>query len=523
MFRTTMELFLASILLLAAELGWGAESAAGRQSPAGRELSRGLAEIIYEPSHVRTEKIAEWESLQYGMFIHFGMNTFVQQEIALGDAPPTAYAPTELDVDQWVRVAKDAGMKYAVLTAKHTSGFCLWDSKVQWQGKEYDYDVGSSGNKTDVVAEFMKACRKYGIKPGFYYCIMDHHNSFKEVVWDSRKAVTTEYFELVRGHLTELLRNYPGIYEIWLDIPLHLSQPERNVLYALVKGISRDCFVLFNGHAGRQGVEVPDQAWPADLLNSERETSRGARPYDPWHTKNGRKYYLPEETCDTMTPSWFWFPNEAPRPVQDLHQLYSTCRRKGINLLLNVGPDKRGKIPQDRADRLMELKRAIDNPALVGPRKPLIAFDQGGYGKWISKDATYEASSADPKWSANEKKLLSGEDYDGGYACHTKEEDNPFIIIDLKRSALVKGIEIVNRTDMVPERARTLTVWLSQDKKDWKEVWRAADVEEVWTIGVTHSPDNLQKPGAQARYIKIGLREKNYLHLYGVRVYGEKE
>jgi hypothetical protein len=171
----------------------------------------------------------------------------------------------------------------------------------------------------------------------------------------------------------------------------------------------------------------------------------------------------------------------------------------------------------------MELKRELSKPVTAQPLNPFIAFDQGGYGKWISKDAACEASSADPKWSANEKKLLSGENYDGGYACHTKEEDNPFIIIDLKRSALVRGIEIVNRMDMVPERARTLTVWLSQDKKDWKEVWRAADVEEVWTIGVTQSPDNLQKPGVQARYVKIGLREKNYLHLYSVRVYGEEK
>jgi hypothetical protein len=76
---------------------------------------------------------------------------------------------------------------------------------------------------------------------------------------------------------------------------------------------------------------------------------------------------------------------------------------------------------------------------------------------------------------------------------------------------------------MVPERARTLTVWLSQDKKDWKEVWRARTVEDTWTIPVAQSGAGAQQGGVEGRYIKIGLRERNYLHLYSVRVYGEKK
>ena len=110
------------------------------------------------------EKLKEWESLEYGMFIHFGMSTFDGEELSPGDKPSRLYNPTHLDVDQWIRAARDAGMKYAVLTTKHVSGHCLWPTIYT------DYNVSTSDNKTDVVGAFVNACHKYGILPGFYYC-----------------------------------------------------------------------------------------------------------------------------------------------------------------------------------------------------------------------------------------------------------------------------------------------------------------------------------------------------------------
>lgn len=89
----------------------------------------------------------------YGMFIHFGVNTFSGDEWSDGTVPVSAYNPTRLDCDQWVRVAKDAGFRYVLLITKHHDGFCLWDSKYT------DYDVASSPIKTDVVGEVSKACK----------------------------------------------------------------------------------------------------------------------------------------------------------------------------------------------------------------------------------------------------------------------------------------------------------------------------------------------------------------------------
>lgn len=89
----------------------------------------------------------------YGMFIHFGVNTFSGDEWSDGTVPVSAYNPTRLDCDQWVRVARDAGFRYVLLITKHHDGFCLWDSKYT------DYDVASSPVKTDVVGEVSKACK----------------------------------------------------------------------------------------------------------------------------------------------------------------------------------------------------------------------------------------------------------------------------------------------------------------------------------------------------------------------------
>jgi alpha-L-fucosidase len=118
------------------------------------------------------DQLQRWEALKFGMFISFGMSTYVGAELPSGDDPSTLYAPDQLDVDQWVCVARDAGMKYAVLTAKHVAGHCLWPSK------HTDYHVGTSGNRTDVVEVFVKACEKRGVLPGLYYCSWDNHHRF---------------------------------------------------------------------------------------------------------------------------------------------------------------------------------------------------------------------------------------------------------------------------------------------------------------------------------------------------------
>ena len=113
---------------------------------------------VEEPNQTQRELIERG----YGMFVHFGVNTFSGDEWSDGTVPVDKYNPTRLDCDQWVRVARDAGFRYVLLVTKHHDGFCLWDSQYT------DYDVASSSVKTDVVKAVSDACRKYGLPVGVY-------------------------------------------------------------------------------------------------------------------------------------------------------------------------------------------------------------------------------------------------------------------------------------------------------------------------------------------------------------------
>ena len=126
----------------------------------GQKISPSL-----EPNKSQHEQIQRG----HGMFMHFGVNTFNNVEWSYGKLPPSSYNPTELDCDQWVRFAKEAGFRYILLVTKHHDGFCLLDSNYT------DYDVGSSPVKTNVVKEVAQACQKYGIEFTAYYSLWDLH------------------------------------------------------------------------------------------------------------------------------------------------------------------------------------------------------------------------------------------------------------------------------------------------------------------------------------------------------------
>ena len=315
------------------------------------------------PGPAGTKKQVEgWEQLKYGMFIHFNMNTYAGAEYDNGKMPAESFNPPDLDVDQWIRTARDAGMKYAVLTAKHTGGFCLWDSKVKWKNSEYDYDIASSGCRIDVVASFMESCAKYNIKPALYYCLWDDHN----------EPVSTkeEYFHLTRDHITELVTNYRGLLEIWIDIPSRLTHEQRNELYSIVKKHQPDCLVTCN-NGFTDGSVLAN--FPADITNGER-TLPPLSGHNPYFEMNGKSYYIPMEVCQTINQNWFWMPGDVTKSVRTLYYWYKESIDRGANLLLDVPPDLSGRIPENLVERLNELKEVIDDPEKLPPLQTLTGY-----------------------------------------------------------------------------------------------------------------------------------------------------
>lgn len=336
--RVTRRSFLSQAALVCAatalSTGMGAPSGAEGQPAVDQKQGR---------QRLSLEKLRAWEKLRYGMFIHFGMSTFVANELPDGKAPAATYAPDKLDVGQWVSVARDAGMKYAILTTKHVAGHCLWPTKLT------DYSVMSSTDKTDVVEKFVSACREKGVLPGFYYCSWDNHNRFGSQTasdptgWNAQ-FTTSRYQTFQTAQITELLTQYGPIAETWIDIPGALGRGYRTFLYQHIAALQPETVVMMNSGISPQDTYDVDYAWPSDLVAIERSLP-GSAGFKKWRQIEGKEYYLPGEVCDPIGKQWFWVEGDLPRTDESLANQFSACEARGVNLLLDVPPDRHGLIP----------------------------------------------------------------------------------------------------------------------------------------------------------------------------------
>jgi alpha-L-fucosidase len=331
-----------------------------------------------EPAEAGSQRLSlsqlhKWEARRYGMFIHFGVSTFVPDEFADGKAPATTYAPDRLDVDQWVSVARDAGMKYILLTTKHVAGHCLWPSK------HTDYTVARSTNKTNVVEQFCKACEKRGVLPGFYYCSWDNHNRFGSRTpsdpissWDGMNSfpksqdklppfTTSLYQSFQTAQITELLTQFGPIAEMFIDIPGVLGRGYRQFHYYDMARLQPETVVIMNSGIGDQSKYDVAYAWPSDLISLETKLPpRGG--HQKWRTIEGKRYYLPGELCNSIRKyakgaHWFWFDGDTERNDADLLKEFEGARAGGVNYVLNVPPDKHGVIPKEEVAALMRLRK----------------------------------------------------------------------------------------------------------------------------------------------------------------------
>lgn len=289
-----------------------------------------------------------WQDSEMGMFCHFGLNTFTVNEWGKGDDSPEIFNPTDFDARQWADIAKKAGCKYLMLTAKHHDGFCLWQTETT------DYSVKSSpwrGGKGDVVRECAEACREYGIKFGVYLSPWDRH----EPCYND-PALYDEYYS---RQLTELLTGYGDIYEVWFD-----GAGSEGRKYDWYKWLS--IVHQYQPNAMVFNMGIPTIRWVGNEV--------GLAPYPCWNTADAARVsmftddmttWLPETSnwvpaeCDVpiRNQKWFWHAGEEDciRPLEELIRIYYHSIGHGANLLINLAPDNTGKIPQCDADRLLEM------------------------------------------------------------------------------------------------------------------------------------------------------------------------
>lgn len=304
---------------------------------------------------------------KYGMFMHFGINTFHDMEWTDGSKPASSYAPTQIDADQWIRTARDAGMKYVILISKHHDGFCLWDSKLT------TYDVASSPNPTNVVEAVAKACKKYGIGLGLYYSLWDRHTNGD--IADYTKDA--EYNRYMIGQLKELLaitKKYTHVVEFWFDggwMKQNYRWPVMEI-YQTIKSVEPDCQIGINWSIGepsnpdshlvtpdRQQAGYPMRYFPSDF--------RLGDPYLPvdndpkTFTHDGEQYYMPWESTVCVSQVWFYNTKDTTyKSVDELERLYRQCTKNDNILILNCPPNREGRLRQRDIDILMELRKRIE-------------------------------------------------------------------------------------------------------------------------------------------------------------------
>lgn len=255
-------------------------------------------------------------SLKYGLYIHFGTATFANPG-EQGRVPAERFAPTGLDVKSWAHMAKEAGMTFAVLTAKHESGFCLWACA------DYNYDLAHSPVKTDIIADFIVACNDEGILPGVHYSIPDAYNESSAIL---KGPVPPPYFDVIKKQVTELHVKYPGLRVQIFDGSQRLSPTQWDELSQIVTRLNRQCVILDESHA-------------------------------------------PRDMSDTVVKGWMWRPGARLNSAQQLMQSYNRSRAAGCSFLLNVGPDRTGTIPDNQAAVLRTMSSLIANPTTPRPNE----------------------------------------------------------------------------------------------------------------------------------------------------------
>ncbi|MCQ2770238.1 MAG: alpha-L-fucosidase [Clostridia bacterium] len=294
--------------------------------------------------YLPTEKQLKFMNWEMGAFFHFGIRTFNHghRDWDGKDMSIDSFNPTNLDCEQWMRVIKKFGMKYAILTTKHHDGFANWPSKYT------DYSVANTpwkDGKGDVVREFVDACRKYDIAVGLYYSPAQWGNAiaFKE---------GKEYDDYFINQISELLTNYGKIDYLWFDgCGSNGHKYDSKRIISVIRHLQPEITIF--------GMWDPDVEWVGN------EDGYAPVPYIldrdvVVHDETVHKF-MPLECDCRIRDSWFYDLNEySLKTVDELIGMYEMSVGRGCNFLLNLGPDDNGLINQLDEKRLMELREEID-------------------------------------------------------------------------------------------------------------------------------------------------------------------
>ena len=310
---------------------------------------------------LKDDRLHWWKEARFGMFIHWGPVSLKGTEIgwSRGKQVPAeeydqlykSFNPKDFSAKEWVQIAKNAGMKYIVLTAKHHDGFCLWETKTT------EYNIMNTPFGRDVVKELAEECKKEGIVFCTYYSILDwyqpDYNDFNTQggpgykLPNGEKAKMERYNRYLKTHMNELIGNYGPLGIMWYDGEWEKPWTHEMglELYDYIRNLQEDIIInnrVDKGRKGMEGITRADKEYAGDYDTPEQEV--GKFQIDrPW------------ESCITIAQQWAWKPDDKLKSFDEcIRILVQTVGGDG-NLLLNVGPMPNGEIEARQVDRLMEI------------------------------------------------------------------------------------------------------------------------------------------------------------------------
>jgi alpha-L-fucosidase len=318
---------------------------------------------------VPSQQQLEWHEMEYYGFVHFNMNTFTNKEWGEGGESPEHFNPTELDTRQWARVAKEAGMKGIILTAKHHDGFALWPTETTEHSVKYSPWKNGQG---DVVKELAEACAEYGLGFGVYLSPWDRNHP---------EYAREKYVKVFHRQLEELMTNYGPIFEVWFDGANggtgyygganenrkidHRSYYQWDKVISIIREHQPNAVIF--------GDNGPDVRWIGNeegfagktnwsIIRKEEVFSGSGRHGEMQFGHQDGTHWVPGEADVSIRPGWYYHPQEdnMVKSLPQMLDIYYGSVGRNASLLLNLPVDRRGLVHENDVKQLMKLKNKLD-------------------------------------------------------------------------------------------------------------------------------------------------------------------
>lgn len=378
------------------------------------------AQSLPQEAQLRKNQL-DFVNLGFGMFIHYGMPTFMDQDWSDPNAPLSLFDSPKLDTDGWAKAAKSANMTYGCLTTKHHSGFPIWDTKTT------DYNVMNTPLGKDVVKEFTDAFRQNNLSVMLYYSILDTHQGIRP------NQITSQHIDMIKAQITELLTQYGQIDALVIDgwdapwSRISYDEIPFDDIYFLVKSLQPNCLVM----------DLNSAKYPGDLLfyTDIKSYEQGAGQFiSKEHNK------LPAMACLPLQQNWFWKQNFPATPVKDAKKLVEEFiipyNQAYCNFMLNVAPNADGTIDQNALEALVEIGKHYTNSTNY---KELPAYEYPITASNIAKDVVSNSSWSD---DMNIMDFANDDSFNSSWVSNAADSGQPWYELTFDRSQSFNTIVI---------------------------------------------------------------------------------